>query len=191
MPNEEDINEIIQRYELKIQALESEINAKNREIARDKDEIAWLRKITMTLAERPVNIINEAKSTAESKSMSDINEYNLQNSQLSGNVIGTNYGGEQIGTQHNYASQQNLAAAAKEIKDILQQLEQTYPTTTLVQQATVAQEAINQIENNPTLKQRVLGALKQGGIEAFTSAIDHPLVNILRAALEGWQEGIG
>ena len=123
--------------------------------------------------------------------MSDINEYNLQNSQLSGNVIGTNYGGEQIGTQHNYASQQNLAAAAKEIKDILQQLEQTYPTTTLVQQATVAQEAINQIENNPTLKQRVLGALKQGGIEAFTSAIDHPLVNILRAALEGWQEGIG
>ena len=191
MPNEEDINEIIQRYELKIQALESEINAKNREIARDKDEIAWLRKITMTLTERPVNIINEAKSTAESKSMSDINEYNLQNSQLSGNVIGTNYGGEQIGTQHNYASQQNLAAAAKEIKDILQQLEQTYPTTTLVQQATVAQEAINQIENNPTLKQRVLGALKQGGIEAFTSAIDHPLVNILRAALEGWQEGIG
>ena len=40
----------------------------------------------------------------------------------------------------------------------------------------------------PTLKAKVINALKAGGTEAFKEAIDHPLVNILVATIEGWQD---
>jgi hypothetical protein len=53
---------------------------------------------------------------------------------------------------------------------------------------TVVARAVDEIENNPTLKARVIGALKAGGTEAFKELIDHPLVNIVLASIEGWQE---
>lgn len=53
----------------------------------------------------------------------------------------------------------------------------------------VVEKAIKQIEADPTLRERVIGAMKSGGIEAFKELINHPLVNILVAALEGWQVG--
>ncbi|NER27574.1 MAG: hypothetical protein F6J89_08045 [Symploca sp. SIO1C4] len=49
-------------------------------------------------------------------------------------------------------------------------------------------KAVEQIEKNPRLKARVINALKAGGIEAFKEAMEHPLVSILMAILEGWQE---
>ena len=52
----------------------------------------------------------------------------------------------------------------------------------------VVAEAVAQIESNPTLKARVINALKAGGVEAFKEAINHPLVNILASTIEGWQE---
>jgi len=188
MANEENINDIQRRYEQRIEALEAEIKAKNREVERCNEEIAWLRKLIMTLAERPINVINEAIATSESKSMSETNEYNLQDAKITGSNVGTNYG-TQVGTQHNYAAQQNLTEAAAEIQQLLQQLEQTYPTNTPSEKMVVVEAAIKQIENDPTLKQRVIAALKSSGIEAFKELIDNPLINILVAALEGWQTG--
>jgi uncharacterized protein YjbI with pentapeptide repeats len=92
--------------------------------------------------------------------------------------------------QGNYyaAGQQNLAQAAAEIQQLLQQLEQTNPTTTTSEKMTVVAKAVDEIEKNPTLKARVIGAFKSGGKEALKEAIDHPLVNILIASVEGWQE---
>ncbi len=188
MANEENINDIKQKYEQIIKALEAEIKAKNREIERCNDEITWLRKLIMTLAERPININNEATATSESKSMSEATEYNFPDAKITGSNVGTNYG-TQVGTQHNYAAQQNLTQAAAEIQQLLQQLEQTYPTNTPSEKMVVVEAAIKEIENDPTLKQRVIAALKSGGIEALKELIDNPLVNILLAALEGWQTG--
>jgi pantoate kinase len=71
---------------------------------------------------------------------------------------------------------------------LLQQLEQTYPTNTPLEKQLVVTEALKQIESNPTLKARVIGALKASGIEALKELVDNPLINILVAALEGWQE---
>jgi hypothetical protein len=34
----------------------------------------------------------------------------------------------------------------------------------------------------------VIGALKAGGTEALKELVDHPLINILIASLEGWQD---
>ncbi len=121
------------------------------------------------------------------KSMSNIQNNNFSGATVGGGVAGRNYTGNVI---HTYAAEQNLLKAAEQIQQILKQLEQSYPTTSLVEKATVAEKAIKQIESNPTLKARVLGALKSAGKEAFKEAVDHPLVNVLMAGIEGWQEGV-
>lgn len=113
---------------------------------------------------------------------------------------GTIYGGIQatqgndnqqnMTNAHNISTpeqQQNLVATANEIKTLLQQLEQDNPSQTNSQKMMVVAQAVEKIENNPTLKARVVGALKAGRVEAFKELIDHPLVNILMASIEGWQ----
>lgn len=52
----------------------------------------------------------------------------------------------------------------------------------------VVGEVVDRIEQNPPLKAKVINALKAGGTEAFKEAIDHRLVNILVASIEGWQD---
>nr|WP_322715964.1 pentapeptide repeat-containing protein [Nostoc sp. ChiQUE02]MDZ8228819.1 pentapeptide repeat-containing protein [Nostoc sp. ChiQUE02] len=83
---------------------------------------------------------------------------------------------------------QSLAEAAAEIQLLLKQLEQTYPTTTTSQQMVIAAEAINRIESNPTLKKRVINAVKEGGLAAFEKAIDNPAGAFIVGAIKGWQE---
>lgn len=109
----------------------------------------------------------------------------FRNAALGGGVAGRDYTGDVI---HNHATQQNLAEAAVEIQQLLQQLEQIYPTTTFPEKAVVAERAIERIENNSNLKAKVIRALKAAGKEAFKEAVDHPLINVLMAAIEGWQE---
>ncbi|MBD2682271.1 pentapeptide repeat-containing protein [Nostoc paludosum FACHB-159] len=102
------------------------------------------------------------------------------NERIQGNYVQGNY----------YAAgqPQSLAEAAAEIQLLLKQLEQTYPTTTTSQQMVVAAEAINRIENNPTLKKRVINAVKEGGLAAFEKAIDNPAGAFIVGAIKGWQE---
>lgn len=83
---------------------------------------------------------------------------------------------------------QSLAEAAAEIQLLLKQLEQTYPTSTTSQQMVVAAEAINRIESNPLLKERVINAVKSGGLAAFEKAIDNPAGAFIVGAVKGWQE---
>ena len=102
------------------------------------------------------------------------------NERIEGNYIQGNY----------YAARekQNLADAAAEIQELLKQLEKTNPTSTNKEKMVVVGEAVDRIENNPALKTKVINALKAGGTEAFKEAVDHPLVNILVATIEGWKE---
>jgi hypothetical protein len=98
---------------------------------------------------------------------------------------------EQIGGEiHNYPAQkQNLVEAAAEIQELLALLEEKYPSSeSFAQQVILAGTAIEVIESNPPLKSRIIGAIREGGIEALMELIDHPAVRILKAAFEGWQE---
>ncbi len=110
----------------------------------------------------------------------------------SGNLgIGNMSGGEiqegaKVAGVINEAKQQNLAEAATEIQQLPEQLSKTNPTSTSREKNIVVGEVVDQIENNPTLKAKVINALKAGGTEAFKEAVDHPLVNILVATIEGW-----
>ena len=53
---------------------------------------------------------------------------------------------------------------------------------------TVAAKVVEEIESKPQLKTWIIGALKAAGTEAFKEAIDHPAVNVLFAAIEGWKD---
>lgn len=118
--------------------------------------------------------------------------FDLKNAQFAGGLVNadTVNAGQIGGNMTNYSPEQrqNLAEAAAEIQQLLNQLGQTYPTNTPLEKQIAVTEALRQIDSNPTLKARVIGALKSGGTEALKELVDHPLVNILLATLEGWQD---
>ena len=68
------------------------------------------------------------------------------------------------------STDQSLAQAAKDIKDLLDQLDKDYDSTTPTGQAMISAKVIESIEKNPTLKARVINALKEGGITALESS---------------------
>ncbi|MEG4530513.1 CHAT domain-containing protein [Microcoleus sp. D2_18a_D3] len=88
---------------------------------------------------------------------------------------------------NNSAEKQNLAEAANEIQQLLEQLSKNNRTDTMTGKMKVAGEAIEQIESNPALMNRVLGALKAGGVSAFEQLLNHPAASFVIGALEEWQ----
>jgi uncharacterized protein YjbI with pentapeptide repeats len=158
---------------------------KDKEIESFKRESANMVEITKLLASRPITV--EATAVSNADNQSKTTNYNLNNAKFGGGFAAE--GGTQTGgTFNDYSTQQDLAAAAQDIQSLLNQLSQTYPSTTITEQATLATKAVEEIEKNPPLKARVVGALKAGGVEALKELIDHPAVAIVLAALEGWQK---
>jgi hypothetical protein len=88
----------------------------------------------------------------------------------------------------NEAEKQNLAEAAAEIRHLLEQLSQSYPTNTRAEKRAVAEKAINRIESDPNWKQRAINAVSKGGLAAFEKAIDNPGGAFIVEAIKGWQE---
>ncbi|NEO56372.1 MAG: hypothetical protein F6K54_26780 [Okeania sp. SIO3B5] len=85
-------------------------------------------------------------------------------------VDGPIYANHVGGIINNYPAEQkqNLADAAAEIQELLQQLEQNYPNATEIEkQSALAVTLQQEIQQNPTLKARLINALKEGGIEAL------------------------
>lgn len=83
---------------------------------------------------------------------------------------------------------QTLAEAAKEIQELLDQLSETYPTTTAAEQSKFAAKAIEEIEKKPDVKGKVLKALKAGGVAALMELTNNPVVKILTPMLESLLE---
>ncbi|NJN92187.1 MAG: hypothetical protein HC878_18700 [Leptolyngbyaceae cyanobacterium SL_5_14] len=75
--------------------------------------------------------------------------------------------------EHNYAQEQDLTEAATAIQKLLDQLAKTYPNNT--DEATLVQAIQVEIKRNPTLKARLINALKSGGVEALKAIFNHPL----------------
>jgi hypothetical protein len=135
---------------------------------------------------RRINPVINVQTVAIARSQSMTGNRNI-------NTGGGNYNEriERDYIQGNYyaaGQPQSLAQAAADIQLLLKQLEQTYPSSTTSQQMVVAAEAINRIESNPTLKIRVINAVKEGGLAAFEKAIDNPAGAFIVGAIKGWQE---
>ena len=78
---------------------------------------------------------------------------------------------------------QSLAEAAKEIQQLLEQLSQSYPTTTTTEQMVVAKKAIEQIESDRNWKQRAIKAFQQGSLKALET---NPIGAFIVGAIKGW-----
>ena len=94
----------------------------------------------------------------------------------------------------------NLAEAAAEIQNLLEQLDKTYPADTDAGREAadtdagreaIATETIRRIKNDPSMMSRVLKALKAGSIAALEQALNHPAASFTVAALEEFQNSKG
>jgi CHAT domain len=129
------------------------------------------------------DVISEKES--QQKSSGGIS-FNISGGKIGGGIQ-TAQGDNNVQSMTNYATieqKSNLAEAAKKIQQLLQQLEKSNPTTTRTEKMMVVTKAVEQIENNPALKTRVIEALKTAGTEALKKEINHPLVNLLIPSLE-------
>ncbi len=122
----------------------------------------------------------------ESKSMSEITN-NLQGTNIANFANEVNDNARQQANQHiHQGSNQNLTQAAKDIKDLLDQLDKEYDRNTLTGQTMINAKAIESIENNPSLKDRLFKALEEGGSTALEQLVDHPAIKILVATYKGF-----
>ncbi|MEJ1930323.1 pentapeptide repeat-containing protein [Nostoc sp. NIES-2111] len=150
----------------------------------EKDtRIRSLENMVMTALQSPKFYAENYNNQGDTKMTGDRNIY-----MGSGNYNERIQGDYVQGNKYATPEKQSLAEAAAEIQKLLKQLEQTNPTTTTSQQMVVAAEAINRIESNPTLKKRVMNAVKEGGLAAFEKAIDNPAGAFIVGAIKGWQE---
>lgn len=136
---------------------------------------------------RPIIINNTILNTVGAKAMAQGNTNQSGNfgiGYMSGGIINE---GAKVAGIINEAQQKNIAEVAAEIQQLLEQLSNTYPTSNKVEELTLVTKAVEQIENNSNLKAKFVSALKNVGIETFKEAVNHPLINILVAAVDGWQ----
>nr|WP_300501973.1 COR domain-containing protein [Crocosphaera sp.] len=104
-----------------------------------------------------------------------------------GALDSTFHGQSQAIGQFNETPSQDLAEVAKEIQCLLDQLSQTYPTETKKDQKHFAVEAIDRIEQNPSLTQKLLSATKAGSLAALDSLLNHPAASFVIAAIDDLQ----
>ncbi|AOY79250.1 pentapeptide repeat-containing protein [Moorena producens JHB] len=194
--NKEKIHsDFTQNYELALKAVEekykAELKAKDDQIVIYREQSADLKEIIKIQASRPIQNMIDVTAKAENDMSDNSQSFNIDQSQATNPIVPvSNDNSRQEFNITNLTSEQtqSLAEAAAEIQQLLNQLSQTNPTTTSKEKMIVVSEVVDQIENNPTLKAKVINALKAGGVEAFKEAIDHPLVNILMATIDGWTE---
>lgn len=96
---------------------------------------------------------------------------------------GDNVAGNKTLNQFNNST--NLAEAVRDIKELLGDLSKDYPNDS---QATIGAKAADRIESSPTMKQRVVNALKEVGATAIEEAIDHPAIKFAIAAVKGYMD---
>jgi HD superfamily phosphohydrolase len=132
-------------------------------------------------------INNIISNSVEAKAVTQGNTNQSGNFGIGHMSGGTINEGAKVAGIINEAQQKSIAEVATEIQQLLEQLSNTYPTSNKVEELTLVTKAVEQIENNSNLKAKFVSALKNVGIETFKEAVNHPLINILVAAVDGWQ----
>ena len=141
-------------------------------------------KVQNTQGGQPIMEENQSKRFIKAKTYNE-QTGNFGIGHMSGGEI---QAGAKVGGIINESQQKSLAEVAKEIQELLDQLSQTNPTTKTTEQMIVVGKAIDIIEENPSLKSKIIKVLTAVGKEAFKEAVDHPLANIFIAGVEAWTE---
>lgn len=188
--NKEKIHsDFTENYQLALAAVEEKykslLQAKDEEINFHRQQSGKIPEMIISLANKPMNI--QIDNKVENKNMTNSNdssrnvevEMNIQ--KVDGGVAGKVMGDQVI------TPKQNLADSASEIQQLLQILNQSYPADIPTDTQAEIEVAVKGINKNPQLKERVIGALKAGGIEAIKELADNIYVNVLIAAYDGWK----
>lgn len=89
----------------------------------------------------------------------------------------------------NESQQQNIADTALEIQHLLEQSEHYYPVNSTTEKTIAAEHIIEQIESSPTLKHRVINAIKEGGLVVLENVINnYPIGAFVTEAIKGWKD---
>ncbi len=178
-------NYLKKEYEYALKSIDKEyryqLQANYEEIATYRQQSANLTELVKLMACRTIDV--------EASAMLEASKDDQPSPQILPFVDTAQNGNGQTSIQQKYVAEQNqsLKETAAKIQKLLQQLEQNYPTNTPLEKQMVVIEVIKRIESNPTLKAWVVQALKGVDIEALKELINHPLVNVLLAGLEGYQ----
>lgn len=90
----------------------------------------------------------------------------------------------QVNIYGNVSVIQHSVEATVQVQKILNQIAQNRSIDT----ESIAQWVEREIEQNPTLKTRLIGALKAGGIEALKAIFNHPFVSVPIELIMGFLE---
>lgn len=120
----------------------------------------------------------EYKPVSESKSVSETS-YNNNQGQVG--AMGENARADNTTFVQQSEQKQTLAASAKEIQELLKQLEVTNPTATEAEKIAHVND-----ETTPSFKRRVVGALQAGSEAAIEEFLDNPYVNVVKETFKGW-----
>lgn len=174
------------KYKKQLQAqaeqYREQLQAKDIDIEHYRQQNTNLTEAIVTLASKPIKIENNFMPTNESKG----DTYNQSNMGI-GHVSGGELKENKIAGTINEAANPSLADAAAEIRDLLTELEKSYPANTTTEKMVIATKAIERIEADPVWQQRTVNALKLGSIAGLEKAIDNPIGAFLKGAFEGWE----
>jgi Pentapeptide repeats (8 copies) len=182
--------EFNKKYTKQLKAQEEQyhqlLQAKDIDIEYHRQQNTSLTNIIATLASREITVNNNLEITTMTSSESKGDTYNQSNMGI-GHVSGGDFKDNKIAGTINEAANSSLADAAAEIRDLLTELEKSYPANTTTEKMVIATKAIERIEADPAWQKRTVNALKLGSVAAFEKAIDNPIGAFLKGAFEGWE----
>ena len=162
-----------------------------------KGAIRDVRKKTIGLEAKVQNLTERVELWIERQEKATLKQQSssINVNVLSGDYMSSNYnisGGNQgaVGDQSQASdfvqvSQTNqktsLAQAAREIQELLKQLEGSNPNASEAEKIAYLND-----ETTPRFKKRVIGALQAGGGAAIEEFLDNPYVKVGKATIEGW-----
>jgi len=175
-------NRFYQVYEQKLALIEqhyqAQLASKDQEITNNRELFQLYREkstdmaeIAKLLANRPMTIEAKAVSYGEIKQAGNFG-VGVNQGEIQGNAVGI----------LNEAEQQNLTEIITEVQAIITPLAQTYPNNPTTQGI----KAIEAIENNPNLKQKMINAAQKGGTEFLKKSFDNPIGALIGGFIEGW-----
>lgn len=177
----EAVRDVVLNWSLKLEedgilGEEMTFSQKEKQIAAKKDYSSL---IQINIGQSQVqDSSSESQSSSESFS-NDLREANVANfaNKVSGNA-------RQQANQHIHLSEsrRTLAEAAKEIEQLLNQLEQTNPTATESEKVAYVNN-----ETTPSFKNRVAGALQASSETAIDEFIlENKYLKVVKSAIKGW-----
>ncbi|WP_017659477.1 pentapeptide repeat-containing protein [Baaleninema simplex] len=173
-----------QKYQLALESQErwyrEKLNAKDGEIEIYRRQNANLNEIAKLQASRPIQLQATAMTSGDTYNQNQVGIGHMSGSKIEGEA--------KVAGVLNQAGQQSLAEAAAEIQQLLEQLDETYATDTASGKWDAAQAVMKQIENDKSLADRILSALRAGGTKALEKTLNHPAATFVIEMITDWQK---